>query len=282
MHNRTRTVSRDSSTDTSIERQLGTNRIEVASEVHPNEEDTTSVTITEPTRYVAHVTREVFLEQGITVEGRPVDVDDLPIKPDYEGSTLWPVATYRSPPLRDIVQTMNRESQNLYAEQLLRTMAVENPPDTTDEDLTEGSIDLGVLAIESTLAKAGVDTSRVQLVGGSGLSRKNLVTPCAVSTVLEFMWDEADPDARLAYYQSLPTGGREGTLKYRFRGGSPARGNVRAKTGTLSNVSALSGYVRTQEEIPLAFVIFSNHHTAEGSDVRRAQDTIVNALVDLE
>lgn len=281
VHNRTRTVSPDSASDSSYDRALGTNRIDVASQVHPDTKDTSAVTITEPTAFFSHVLRETFLREGISVEGHAMDVDRLSIKPEYEDASVRQVASHRSPPLRQLIRTMNQESHNLYAEQLLRTLAVENAPDT-NEAFPEGSSRLGALAVRASLADAaGIDTSRVQLAGGSGLSRKNLVSPQAFARLLTHLWTDADSSARTAFYQSLPTGGKNGTLEYRFGDGSPARGNVRAKTGTLSNVSALSGYVRSQGGTPYAFVILCNHHMADWEDPRAAQDAIVNLLASL-
>lgn len=279
VHNRTRTVAPDSATDTEYDRALGTNRIDVASRVHPETVDTSAVTVTKPTQYFAHVVRETFLREGISVSGDAVDADRLSLLPKYNGETVRSVATYRSPPLRSLIRTMNHESHNLYAEQLLRTMALVNPPDTSEEAYSTGSSDLGTLAVRTSLADAaGVDTTLVQLVGGSGLSRQNLVSPRAFAQLLGFLWAEADSTTRSAFYQSLPTGGTEGTLEYRFEEGAPARGNVRAKTGTLSGVSALSGYVRDREGTPYAFVLLCNHHTTDWDDPRSAQDAIVNAL----
>jgi D-alanyl-D-alanine carboxypeptidase/D-alanyl-D-alanine-endopeptidase (penicillin-binding protein 4) len=139
------------------------------------------------------------------------------------------------------------------------------------------------LAVRSALAEAGVDTSRVFLQGGSGLSRKNLASPRAFVRLLEHVWTEADTTTRSAFYESLPTGGTEGTLENRFDEGAPARGRVWAKTGTLTGVSALSGYVETTQGVPIAFSILCNHHQhrAEGDEVRAAQDAIVNALAEL-
>lgn len=281
VQNRAHTVSLDSSTGGSVERPLGTNRIQVETEIHPNETDTMAVSITNPTRYFAHALRDVLLEQGLSVQGEPKDADALSVKPDVDGDSVRRVATYRSPPLRQIVRTMNRHSHNLYAEQLLRTMAVVNAPDTTAEDLEEGSAALGVLALRSSLAKTGVDTSRVFLQGGSGLSRKNLASPRAFVRLLEHVWTEADTTSRSAFYDSLPTGGKEGTLEYRFDDDAPARGRVQAKTGTLTGVSALSGYVKTKGGVPLAFSILCNHHMTDSAHVRSAQDAIVNALAEL-
>jgi D-alanyl-D-alanine carboxypeptidase/D-alanyl-D-alanine-endopeptidase (penicillin-binding protein 4) len=281
VRNQTRTVPPDSSTGGSVERPLGTNRIQVGTEIHPSDIDTMAVSITDPTRYVAHVLRDVLVEQGVSVRGEPKDADDLSIKPDVNAVEMRPVATYRSPPLRKIVRTMNHESHNLYAEQLLRTMAVVNAPDTTDEDLKHGSAALGVLAVRSSLAETGIDTSRVFLQGGSGLSRKNLASPRAFVRLLEHVWTEADTTTRSAFTESLPRGGEEGTLEYRFDEGAPAGGRVRAKTGTLTGVSALSGYVETEGGVPLAFSILCNHHMTDSDQVRSAQDAIVNALAEL-
>jgi D-alanyl-D-alanine carboxypeptidase/D-alanyl-D-alanine-endopeptidase (penicillin-binding protein 4) len=101
-----------------------------------------------------------------------------------------------------------------------------------------------------------------------------------MTRLLAYMWGHERSGVSSAFYESLPVGGRNGTLEYRFRAG-PAGGNVRAKTGTLSNVSALSGYVTTSRGTPLAFSLLCNHHTAETDAVRAAQDVVVNALARL-
>ena len=281
VRNQTRTVPGDSSSDEEYDRPFGENTFTVRSRIHPNEIQDETLTITDPTRYFTHTLRRVLLQEGISVAGRGVDVDRMSIDPHYAADSVRQVGTYRSPPLRKIVQTMNHESQNLYAEQLLRTLALVNRPDTTSEELTKGSAALGALAAKTELAEVGVDTSRVQMVDGSGLSRKNYLSPRAMTRLLESMWVDADSTLRSAFYESLPTGGREGTLEYRYRHGAAAQGNVQAKTGTLSSVSALSGYVETAQGTPLSFVIFCNHHMADTDAVRAAQDAIVNTLAQL-
>ncbi len=281
VRNQTRTVPRDSSSDEEYDRPFGENTFTVRSRIYPNEIQDETLTVTDPTRYFTHVLRRVLLQEGISVQGHGVDVDQMPIDPNYAADSVRQVGTYRSPPLRQIVRTMNHESQNLYAEQLLRTLAIVNRPDTTSEELTKGSAALGALATRIELAEVGVDTSRVQMADGSGLSRKNYLSPQAMTRLLEFMWVDADSTLRSVFYDSLPTGGREGTLEYRYRYGASAQGNVQAKTGTLSNVSALSGYVKSGQGTPLSFVIFCNHHMADTDAVRAAQDAIVNTLAQL-
>lgn len=278
--NRSRTVPYSAEEDEEYQRTLGTNTIHVQTHVHPRQTESESITITNPTRYFTHVLRDVLLREGISVDGRPADLSETGLPLQYDDASLQRVASYTSAPLSTIIQTLNHESQNLYAEQVLRTLAVEVPPET-DEDLDPGSAPLGVKAVRETLGKADVDTSRIQLMDGSGLSRQNFVRPQALVALLKHMWLHPKPAVSSAFYDALPTGGKEGTLEYRFRGSAPAHAKVRAKTGTLSNTSSLSGYVESKAGTPIAFAVFCNHHLAEGNQVRSAQDVIINALARL-
>jgi len=278
--NRSRTVPYRAEEDEEYQRIMGTNTIHVRTQVYPNGIEEESITISNPTLYFTHVLRPVLQREGITVTGHPADLDATGLTPRYDGPAVRRVASYTSPPLSAIARTLNHESQNLYAEQLLRTLAAEVPPET-NEDLDPASSPLGVKAVRKTLARAEVDTSRIQLVDGSGLSRQNLVRPRSMVRLLQHMWLHSDPTISTAFYDSLPKGGQEGTLEYRFQGSAPVRANVRAKTGTLSNMSSLSGYVTSEEGTPIAFSIFCNHHLAEGDQVRSAQDVLVNALARL-
>ncbi|MFB6247867.1 MAG: D-alanyl-D-alanine carboxypeptidase/D-alanyl-D-alanine-endopeptidase [Salinibacter sp.] len=278
--NRSQTVSYRDEEDEEYTRDMGTNTIHVKSRIHPNERDTESITVSNPTLYFVDTLRDILLQEGISVDGRAADLDETALNVQYDSRAVRRVASYTSAPLSAIVQTLNHQSKNLYAEQLLRTLAVEVPPDT-EEDLPPGSSALGVKAVRETLVNAQVDTSRIQLVDGSGLSRQNLVRPTSLVTLLRYMWHHPNPRVRSAFYDSLPEGGRDGTLEYRFQGTAPARSNVRAKTGTLSNTSSLSGYVTSGAGAPLAFSVFCNHHLADGDQVRSAQDVIVNALARL-
>lgn len=278
--NRSRTVPFRVEEDEEYQRLMGTNTIHVRTQVHPNGVENESITISDPTLYFTHVLRTVLQRQGISVDGKPAALDATGLSPEYDHPSVRRVASYRSPPLSQIVQTLNKESKNLYAEQLLRTLAAEEPPETED-DLDPASSPLGVRAVRETLAQAEIDTSRVQLVDGSGLSRQNLFQPRALVRLLQYMWLHSDSDVSSAFFDSLPKGGEEGTLEYRFQGSAPARANVRAKTGTLSNVSSLSGYVTSDRGTPVAFSVFCNHHLAKGDQVRSAQDVLVNALARL-
>ena len=276
--NKTITISPDSAIAEGYVRKRGTNTIELSSRVPSGRTDFESLTVTNPTLFFVHVLRQTLLHQGLAVEGSPVDVDALSIKPDYAPGRFQRVALHRSPPLADLAKVINKRSQNFYAEQVLRTLAAAYPIDE-DEDLTPGSAAMGLEVAMRTFVKAGIDTSRIQLVDGSGLSRMNLVTPTMTMDLLRYMWTHPDPAIREAFYESLAIGGRDGTLQFRFRRGAASGGKVRAKTGTLGNVSALSGYVSTADGTPLGFVLMANHYTVSGRQIRRAQDRVIGLLV---
>ncbi|WP_179862088.1 D-alanyl-D-alanine carboxypeptidase/D-alanyl-D-alanine endopeptidase [Longibacter salinarum] len=277
--NQTVTTEPGSEKDENYRRLHGTNTIHVGTTVPAGRLEREELTVDNPTLYFAHVLREVLIDEGIAVSGSPVDVDDMPLPPDYTSSSVVSVASHASPPMSELVAVINEDSDNLYAEHVLRTLAVHAAPDTNG--LEPGSAEKGAFVIKSVAAEAGVDTSRIAVADGSGLSRHNLVSPEATITMLHYMWNHPDRARRRAFVESLPLGGRDGTLEYRFRGNASAGRNVRAKTGTLSNVSALSGYVSSSDGTPLVFSIYCMNHTTKGYRIRRAQDRIVNALARL-
>ena len=276
LRNETVTVAAYGKADEEYARTPGRPALRVQSRVPQQRTFTEELAVPDPTAFFVHVLGEVLRSEGITVAGRAVDLDRLARAPDYAAPTMQRVATYTSPPLAEIVQPLNIESLNLYAEQVLRTLGTEHPMPGSTAD--PGTAAMGIEAALRTVARAGVDTSQVQLADGSGLSRHNIVTPRATATLLRHMWAHPDTAVAQAFYASLPQGGLNGTLAYRYQDGASARGNVRAKTGTLSNMSSLSGYVRTAAGVPLAFVLMCNQYLVDGAVVRRAQDAVVNAL----
>ena len=277
--NRTRTTETGTPLKEGYRRMRGGNRIEVTTTLPPGAGELEEITVENPTAYAAYVLREALLEAGIAVAGDPVDADALSIKPSYEAPAYRQVATHRSAPLPDVASIINKPSQNLYADLLLKTIGAELPQE--DSDLEPGSAAMGIEAAMSTFARAGVDTSGIRLVDGSGLSRLNLVAPEMTTSLLSFMWTHPDERVRDAFYDSLPVAGRSGSLKHRMRQGRAA-GNMRGKTGTLTFASSLSGYVRARDGRMLAFSIMSNHHASGAGSVRRAQDAIVETLAGFE
>jgi D-alanyl-D-alanine carboxypeptidase/D-alanyl-D-alanine-endopeptidase (penicillin-binding protein 4) len=189
--------------------------------------------------------------------------------PDKPAITLAPLvlAQHISLPLIEDVRVTNKISQNLHAELALRLAGK-----IEEED---GSFEGGSAAVKQFLLGAGLREEEFVLLDGSGLSRRDLVTPSAVTRLLLYAVSQS---WGAVYEGSLPVGGLDGSLSERFLN-SPAAGVVHAKTGTLSHVSALSGYGQTLSGKRFVFSIFCNNYNLPPSKVTPAIDAIVKLLV---
>ncbi|MCY4224171.1 MAG: D-alanyl-D-alanine carboxypeptidase/D-alanyl-D-alanine-endopeptidase [Bacteroidetes bacterium] len=273
--NQTITLSRGQSLQEGHHRVAESNEITVSSKIPVGRSDPEVITVHNPTLYFLHALKTVLSSRNIRVHGQIRDIDDLP--DDFEYSSSRRIASHTSAPMSELVATVNKNSHNLYAEHLLKTLGHELPDLDEDDDI--GSAAMGVAASVRTYAKAEMDTSRIQLVDGSGLSRKNLVTPAMTIGLLDYMASHPNLDVRDAFKSSLAVAGQDGTLEYRFIGNSPGNGRVLAKTGTLGNVSSLAGYVMQDNGSQLAFVIFCNHFQGRHAVIRAIQESLVNSLI---
>ena len=223
-----------------------------------------NVSVVNPTLYFVNELRGALIANGIDVRGAAVDIDDLANPPSRVRST--PLLIYRSPPLSELATTMMTLSQNLYAETLLRTLGR-----STGVPSAAG----GVAAVRSVLDKWTVPAGGYTQVDGSGLSRYNYTTPETLVAVLEHV--DHDPRLRDPFRATLPIAGRAGTLDNRMKG-TAAEGNARAKTGSLTNARALSGYVSSADGEPLAFAIVANNFGVPSEVVDKTADAIVVRL----
>jgi D-alanyl-D-alanine carboxypeptidase/D-alanyl-D-alanine-endopeptidase (penicillin-binding protein 4) len=173
------------------------------------------------------------------------------------------LATTESAVLSRIVAYMNRESDNFTAELLLKQLGA------VDEGV--GTSAAGANAVHRVLRERAVPLAGVRIVDGSGLSPRNRLTAAAVIGMLVAAWH--DPVIRPAFVQSLAVAGVNGTLENRMEA-APARGAVRAKTGTTAESSALSGYVRGR----FAFAVLQNGSPVSHFWARRAQDRFAAVL----
>lgn len=207
-----------------------------------------------PTHFALETLLKHLRAAGIDAELTVVDVDDLTTLPNYAAAE--PLLVHHSPSLRQITRVINQRSDNLYAEQLFRTMGW-------------GRTAGGARRVQQLLLRAGVKADQARVRDGSGLSRKNLVTARALGQVLAFM--DLHPEREVFYNSLAPSG--QGTLSRRLSGVP-----VRAKTGTLEHVRSLSGYVTAKDGTPLSFVILANHFSVRARDIRQAQDRMVRVL----
>jgi serine-type D-Ala-D-Ala carboxypeptidase/endopeptidase (penicillin-binding protein 4) len=240
-----------------------------------------TVTVVDPANFAAAAFRNVLEQAGIAVHGgvrtirtpgeSPITRAGLANEGDGNGARApRVVGTHLSPPLSEVVTVTNHISQNLYAEALFKTVG--------RVALGEGSFTGGARAVQYFLeCEKPMDGTGVRFVDGSGLSPLNRVTARSTIHLLDLMtrtdvWD--------AFYASLPEaanpeGGRH-SLRGRM-GGTPAARNLRAKTGTISNVSSLSGYVQAANGERLAFSIYVNDVAATWQ-AKRVEDAIGSRL----
>jgi len=224
------------------------------------------VSVNNPTLFFVRSLKDALEQAGIAVEGQAIDIDSLS-KPDKKSlrQGLRTLAQHMSSPLSDIAVSMMKRSQNLYAESLLyRIGSVEGR-----------GIHGGREVVSDLLADWGVRRPRIAVADGSGLSRYNYLTASALVDVLDVVY--RDQYWQKQFIRTLPIAGRDGTLRRRFRG-TAAEGVVRAKTGSMSRVRALSGYVQTADGEQLAFAILANNFSANSRAVNGTIDDVVAFL----
>ena len=206
-----------------------------------------TASVDNPTDFFVRAFRGALVNEGIQVGGDAVDIDNLSPKPDVASARL--LVSRKSPPLRDLAVAMMKVSQNQYAEMLLKS--------------------IGKPAARDALRRLGVTEDDYILADGSGLSRYNYVTAEALVTLLQQMHEQ--PQHAPMFAATLPVAGREGTLARRLAG-TPAEGKVRAKSGTIDNARALSGYVETAGGDTLVFSIIANNFSLSPAEIDNAVD----------
>ncbi|MGA4841594.1 D-alanyl-D-alanine carboxypeptidase/D-alanyl-D-alanine endopeptidase [Streptomyces sp. G45] len=259
-----RTVAEGGANALSVERRHGENTITVSGTVPVGGAGAKEwVTVWEPTRYAAAVFRDALAAHGVKVSG-PTRAGTATPK------TARELASHASMPLKDLLVPFMKLSNNMHAEHLTKAMghkATGRP----------GSWGDGITAIGGYLKTAGVDPGRLRQVDGSGLSRKDNV---AADQFVKLLRSAKGEPWFADWYRSLPVACAPdkfvgGTLRTRMCG-TPAAGNVRAKTGTLTGASGLSGYVTDAGGRELVFSILLNNHLA--SSVKPLEDAIVVTL----
>jgi len=228
-----------------------------------------TLAVEEPAEYWAAVFKRLLIERGVRVHGQARARHrerGQPPPAEEDGSDV--LAEFVSAPLIEDVRVVNKISQNLHAELLLRAVSHAK----TEEGVTAS----GIRFAEEFWKEMGMPQGDVALYDGSGLSRRSLITPRGTVHLLQ--WAAVQPWAA-AYESTLPVAGVDGTLSERMRG-TPAEGRVRAKTGSLANTNALSGYAETVAGARVVFSIFGNSHNLLGRDATAIIDAICVAMVE--
>lgn len=262
----------DGSHERYYHRPADRNIVTVRGRVANGEEVLDSAAVANPTLYFVTVLTETLRESGIEVIGSPCDIDDVPDKTIFLHS-LDALTVYESPPLSRLIEVVNRNSQNFFAEQILKTLG--------KRVMGEGSFAAGTRAVRRFVEAKGIDCRGLVLVDGSGLSQLNRATPAQLLAVLLSV--DRTPDGAF-FRDSLPQGGRTGSLRKRFRADAHLREigpYVRAKTGYIRDCHALSGWLETRAGQSICFSVLCNDLAMTNRQTKLFIEQLVALMVDL-
>lgn len=262
LHNSARTGAANTPRTVSVTRWRAVNWIEITGSLPltAGEVSMGRFSVENPSRFAATLFRDALRSAGVTVKrNQPMALLFTPPKPRV-------IAEHVSPPMSEIIALLNKPSDNLIAETLIKTIG--------KEKRGVGSTSAGMAVVNQFLREAGLDMNAAQFVDGSGLSRMNMVSAENLTRLLEHM-------RRSPHYEvfkaSLPVIGVDGTLGSRLRN-TEIQGKVFAKTGSLYRVSSLSGYLTAKSGKQYVFSIMMNAFTTPTAEARTLQDQLVKLL----
>jgi D-alanyl-D-alanine carboxypeptidase/D-alanyl-D-alanine-endopeptidase (penicillin-binding protein 4) len=264
----------EASREIHYQRLPGSRQIRLWGNVPPDRDiDPLPLAVDDPAQFAARALKEALVAREVKVDGPAIARHQLPGAPPLPSYGDPPLAgtlvTERvSQPLFEAIRLVDKVSQNLHAEILLRDVALH----LNGKGTREG----GLAALAQFLQDAEITSDDYHFSDGSGLSRYNLVTPHAISTLLRYMSNTPLRDQWMAL---LPVGGVDGSLRLRFRT-LRLHGEIHAKTGSLTHVSALSGYAIREDGSTVAFSILANNYDASTSAIRELIDQIAAAVVE--
>ena len=240
------------------------NLVTITGQVYAGDSTTVNVAYRDPGLAYLNALRKALTDQALTVEG---GVDPRP--PRDTTAQLDTLFVLRSPPLREILPALEKPSQNQIAEIFFKTLGLERTG--------TGTADSGRAVIERQLVEWGIAPTSVAVRDGSGLSRHDYIAPEAIVRILDAM--RRSPNFPV-FRDALPIAGVDGTIANRMRG-TPAAGNVHAKTGFVDKARSLSGYVTTADGRLLIFSLLCNNWTTPSREVDQVADAIAVRLAGL-
>ena len=244
-----------------------------------------AIAIEDPADFAARMLRQLLQQRGVAVFGKPrprhaelatLSTFSVTTFASSGGGDARPpstpaslvLANYESAPLIQDLRVINKVSQNLHAELMLRLLGKEKG--------TSGTIDAGLEVMRGWLTTVGIRPEEYAFFDGSGLSRENLVSPHAVVKLLTYV--SKQPWAN-EFEDTLLVGGVDGTLMDRFKT-SQLTGKVHAKTGSLGHVNSLSGFATTAKGERVVFSILTNNHLLTNRRALETIDSILTAVVE--
>jgi D-alanyl-D-alanine carboxypeptidase/D-alanyl-D-alanine-endopeptidase (penicillin-binding protein 4) len=275
--NNTMTGARDAITSIGIQRGLSNNELQVWGEFPASGRSFSAfLSVHDPALHAAMIFKRLLTARGIQIDGDARSRNFRVAEADrFDPGTAVELAYVESAPLSEIVRQTNKESNNLFAELLIRAVGKERGASVSDPEprrnATRGDDVAGTAVVKRWLSDHGIVVRDLAIHDGSGLSRLDLVTP---ESAVRLLIAIANSASATSFRNSLPIAGRDGTLRGRLM---PIAGKVSAKTGSLTYTHALSGYLTTANGEELAFSILCNNATGQ-SHADRTIDAIVTLL----
>jgi serine-type D-Ala-D-Ala carboxypeptidase/endopeptidase (penicillin-binding protein 4) len=240
-----------------IDRELGQPVLQIRGQLAVNEPaDVWDLAVVDPAQYFLESLRLSLEQAGITV------TQGIVVKQAYKNKLETKLTVITSPPMQEILTEINQESNNLYAEAIAKILAQKlNTPNY-------------IAAINQSLTQLRINSDEYLLVDASGLSRQNLITPQTLVKTLRTMSQSSQSKF---YRQSLAIAGVNGTLKNRFHN-TAIQGHLFGKTGTLTGINSLAGYIYLPNYPTLAFSILINNSEVSNQEIKQAIDKIILTL----
>lgn len=252
----------DSKYDEYYRRYMGSNRIVLASKVPRGYVEKESLSVFNSAMFFIQSFRTFLNSNGFEAPGSYMIQSP---SPGIDGMRV--LAKHDSKPLSELVIWANKESDNFYTEMLLKTLAAETRG-------IPGTFENGIEEVRVFLAGQNVDTNLVKMNDGSGLASGNFTTTGNISRFLHSMKRHKESDT---FYESMPVAGIDGSIAHRFKG-TPLYNNLRAKTGYVSGVRTLSGYLVAKSGKEITFSIATNHFAGKVGVVDRSHQQILEFL----
>jgi serine-type D-Ala-D-Ala carboxypeptidase/endopeptidase (penicillin-binding protein 4) len=266
--NKTSTGERNATTTIGIMRDLSNNNVQVWGDFPVGGRAFSAfLSVHDPALWAATLFKQALIARGIKVDGETRSQDfRVPEADKFDPQKAFELVYLESATLGEIARKTNKESNNLFAELILRTLGKERGASAPDpnprKNRERGDDEAGSAVIRSWLESKGIATRALAIRDGSGLSRLDLVTPEATARLLTAM---TNSKAAAVFHDSLPVAGRDGTISGRLKS---LVGRVSAKTGTLTYVHSLSGYATTPTNETLVFSLMCNDAILDRSAVR--------------
>jgi D-alanyl-D-alanine carboxypeptidase/D-alanyl-D-alanine-endopeptidase (penicillin-binding protein 4) len=227
-------------------------------------------TMPDPPYFLAYSLKQALTDNGIQINGYPISVRQLKLMNIYQKSPRKKIYIHYSPQLSKIVYWTNLISNNLFAEHVLKAIALQKRG--------WGGESLGIDEVIKFWSSKGIDTKGMNLYDGCGLARANTITPKQLALAFRVMTLEP---VYTTFYNSLPIAGKTGTMTSLCRG-SCAENNMRAKSGSITKVRSFAGYVNNKKGEQLCFSIISNNFDCSSNEMKKKMEKLMVLIAELD